>query len=126
MVNIKENEENIKNKEAENIPAVEQSQEFSKESIESVPEIIDGKADDLRKEIEAVVPDNQTEANIQNHLSNTQSFEDDKKIEYLLDLAKKEGVEIAIKTAQKMGNSFVTDRLHDALIERGDYQKFTK
>jgi hypothetical protein len=51
-------------------------------------------------------------------------LDQEKKLEYLLKLAKDKGLVFAIQIARKMGDPFILDLLHDTLAKEGYFKDF--
>ncbi len=123
----KQNEEELHKRESQEILPGEESPEVLEVSQESpIESPSEEKANDLRQEIENMdLPDDKKDE-VENHVKSAGAFEDDKKIEYLLEVAKNQGVVMAVKTAQKMNDPYLLDLLHDKLTEEGYYKEFKK
>jgi len=82
--------------------------------------------DNLRKNIEDMDLEENLKEQVSVHTQNSQSFDDEKKLKYLLELVKDKGVVFAVKVAQKLNNPYILDRLHDILTDKGYYKDFVK
>jgi hypothetical protein len=54
------------------------------------------------------------------------SLNEKEKLEYLLDMAKTNGVAFAVTVAKKMNDPYILDIFHDILAREGLYKKFKK
>ena len=79
-----------------------------------------------RREIEGMDLDDGLKAQAHQSVANLQSLDDQKKIQYLLGLAKDKGVIFAVIAAKKLNDPFVLDMFHDALVKNGHYKEFLK
>ena len=100
---------------------------------EKPQEVSDTLKEAVKKEIqdtmESIVLNDDAKAQALDDAGNLQQIEDDKKVEELLKLAKTKGrgVVYAITVAEKMGNSYVIDKLHDKMsADWQDYKQYLK
>ncbi|MFI5206270.1 MAG: hypothetical protein ACHQVK_05005 [Candidatus Paceibacterales bacterium] len=80
----------------------------------------------VRQEIEAAHLDDDTKAQTQNNANDLKSLQEEEQLKRLLDLAKTKGVVYAVHVAQKLGDGFLLDTLHDRLAKEGLYKEFIK
>ena len=101
------------------VKEVYEGQKESGERREALSEDEQRRKDLLEKELAKIqeVPEITREAK---RLSKTLPVQDRRQtLQKLLDIAKTQGVGLAVKTAQELNDAFILDALHDTLIKEG-------
>ncbi len=87
-------------------------------------ELIEGENKKLKAEVEKMEVEDSLKSSVQDDTNNAVLLEEQKKIKFLLELAKKKGVIYAVNVAKNMKDPYLLDTLHDRLIQDGHYKEF--
>jgi hypothetical protein len=78
----------------------------------------------LRKEIEEMELEPSLRAEAEKKAKKIEFLGEKEKLEHLMDIANKKGIEYAVKVAKSMGDPYILDLFHDLLVKEGFYRNF--
>jgi hypothetical protein len=107
-------------------PSSEQIVETKESKPEQVESVTQEQMRSLQEKVEAMDSDDSLKLQAQSHAAAAKVFSDEKKLDYLLHMAKEKGVVYAVSVAKKMGDPYLLDSLHDTLAKEGLYKEFAK
>lgn len=120
-----EKQKNIENKDRET-PTIrpDEASVEGREIIEKKEALEDYDAKELKEAIEKTDIDDSLKIQASGHAQSVKEAPDTERLKKLIDIAAAKGIAYAVHVAQKTGDAYLVDALHDALAQDGLYNKF--